>query len=304
MFDFIRFCDDFSVDYRLCGGDWANIDCPIAGCKCEGKKGGFNLSNSFYSCYRCGRHSKTELIQAITGFNWEAVYPILKTYTSNKKAKDYYDNLSGFDYRPIKVELPLFSKPIKDNKKACAYLERRGFDVYDLEDKYGILATNALSNVPHAIVIPIFFQGRLVSYTSRSYLKTVDKAKRYCSCSKDKEVINHKSILYNWDSSSDTIIVVEGCTDVWRLGDSTVACFGSTICPQQISLIKKKKKCYIAFDNEPMAQKKAYVLMNSLCLFIAVENILIPFKDKDNNYKDPGEFNNKEVIEFRDFCGI
>jgi DNA primase len=300
MFDIIRFCDDYSVDYKS-NGDWLLINCPIVGCKCRDYKGGFNVSNSYYNCFRCGWHSVLEFIQAITGFDWGQVYVIQKEYTTGTVK---YNHSDKNNFKPVKVDLPLFCKPIRENKKACEYLEKRGFDIYFLEDNYGVLATNHLSNVPHRIIIPIFFKGQLVSWTARSYLKNIDKGKRYFSCAKEKEVVPHKSILYNWDNTSDTIIIVEGPTDVFRIGTSTVCTFGTQFCDSQISLIKEKKKCYIAFDREPIAQQKAKKLMNSINMFTEVENILIPYKDKYGEYKDPGSFSQKEVKEFRDFCGI
>ena len=301
MFDFLRFCEDYNISYKLCNGDWANINCPIPGCKERDYKGGFNLTNSFYNCYRCGRHSKIELLQSITGFRYEQIYTLLKEYSIGNTN---YNNISEIDYRPVKVDLPLFSKPIRENEKAFKYLENRNFDVYELEDKYGILATNNLSDVPHRIIIPIFFKGQLVSWTARSYLKTIDKAKRYFSASKDKEVILHKSVLYNWDNTSDIIVIVEGCTDVWRLGDSIVACFGTQFSDNQIKLIKEKRKAFIIYDREEQAQEKARKLMNSLSLFIDVENVLIPFKNDKGEYKDPGELDKREVEEIRAYCGI
>ena len=73
---------------------------------------------------------------------------------------------------------------------------------------------------------------------------------RYKACSEDDEVIHHKHILYGIDYISDGKgIIVEGITDVWRLGYGAVATFGTSYTQEQVLLIREKfNAVYILYD--------------------------------------------------------
>ena len=56
----------------------------------------------------------------------------------------------------------------------------------------------------------------------------------------EKSVVNYKDILYNMDRvQGEKVVVVEGITDVWRMGDGFVASFGTTLTSAQINLSDK-----------------------------------------------------------------
>jgi DNA primase len=60
----------------------------------------------------------------------------------------------------------------------------------------------------------------------------------------------HKHILYGKQSEwKDTIIIVEGITDVWRFGSAACACFGIKYTSQQLRFIAKNfTKVAVCFD--------------------------------------------------------
>ena len=54
------------------------------------------------------------------------------------------------------------------------------------------------------------------------------------------------------------MIVVEGVVDVWKLGTSAVATFGTSFTMRQVlALAKIHDRFFIVYDNEPQAQQQA-----------------------------------------------
>jgi hypothetical protein len=98
------------------------------------------------------------------------------------------------------------------------------------------------------------FQNRLVSYQGRDY--TGKQALRYKACRKEKELIHHKHILYGWDQLGDAAVIVEGITDVWRLGFGACCPFGIKYTPSQLRLLAEKKRRYVLFDTEDKQARK------------------------------------------------
>jgi len=103
-----------------------------------------------------------------------------------------------------------------------------------------------------------------------------------------------KKLVYGWDYISDgSAIVVEGATDVWRLGKGAVAVFGTGWSPEQRNLLSLLNSALIVFDPEPAALEKAKRLAHELEM-AGVKVGLIEDHDKD-----PGDFSDYEAAELR-----
>ena len=114
------------------------------------------------------------------------------------------------------------------------------------------------------------------------------------SCPQEEERIGHKELIYNWDNAEDTIIICEGQTDVWRLGDGAVCTFGLTFTDAQVNLLKKKKYRYILFDNENRAQQRADELSRKLSFSRGTTEVL-----RYDFLGDPGDFSDEQVQQIR-----
>jgi DNA primase len=73
-----------------------------------------------------------------------------------------------------------------------------------------------------------------------------------------------REVLYNFDGARDVhfVIVVEGITDVWRIGDPAVAILGKTISPVQAELLRttwRHKPIVVMLDGEARAEADAIV---------------------------------------------
>ena len=240
---------------------WINIHCPF----CHGSKN-FHLGISLYQptvshCWRCGWHSTTSVLSRILNISVGKAKNLIQEYagptgTIRKKAKE-----PRVSILPIKFPQPYFEHLNEDGKK---YLERRGFDPEKLEKKWKLKQTGPISflgkiSYGNRIIIPIYWGGQLVSFQTRDI--TERSSKRYLACPMKREVIHHKHIVYGNEEKwgkYPALIVVEGVVDVWKLGTSAVATFGTSFTMKQVlALAKIHDRFFIVYDNEPQAQQQA-----------------------------------------------
>ena len=282
---------DYNVDYlteghRHCRPGWANTSCPF----CSGNPGyhlSFNMKHNYFICWRCGWHNNIQTISALLGVRFSDAQDIIKEYggKSNKADLIILKKAGGKPH-----QLPSNSMPLLTNHKK--YLEKRNFNPNKLEKKWGILGTGPLSmlddiNFKHRIVIPIIWDGQQVSFQTRAISNSNLK---YITCPKDREIIEHKHILYGKQEAwGDVGICVEGVTDVWRFGSISFSTFGISYTTQQVRQIKNNfKKVIVIFDSDPQAQVQANKLVNEL-VFKGVNAFNIKIDG------DPAEMNQKNA---------
>jgi hypothetical protein len=144
------------------------------------------------------------------------------------------------------------------------------------------------------IMIPIFHQGIMCSYQGRTMAKGIEP--RYKACRREKELIDHRELLYDLDNAhGDTVMVVEGVTDTWRLGDGTVATFGTSLSKTspQIMLLQRFRRVFVIFDAEPKAQTKARWLRDQLSA-LGLEAVNVQLK-----VGDPGDMTPEQANELQ-----
>lgn len=277
MINWEQFCEEHGIDYKPCNSrGYTQINCIF--CGNNNYKGGLHQDN-YYVCFVCGYHSINETVKFLTGENW---YSIQVKYKNNLTTRDLYllENSEQTE-RTQKVVFPEKLIPLTD--KAKKYLSGRGFDPYLLEEKYKIKSTTEIGAHCHRIYIPIIQDNKEISWTTRDV--TNKSEQRYLSCPEKDEVIPHKKTLYNLDNCNlSHIVLVEGITDCWKLGDNSAACFGIKYTQAQVNVLSTFSKISILFDDEIIAQKQADNLGNILSgLGVEVETIKLGTGD------DPGE---------------
>ena len=179
------------------------------------------------------------------------------------------------------------------------YLSSRGFNPKAIEAQYGIKETGPLGKYRFRLIIPIYFNKELVSFTSRDYTEKGEP--KYKEQSPDKAVIPVKDCLYNIDSVKDKLLIVEGPTDAWRMGDGAVSLFGLKCSEAQQELLfrwwmhvirpPRKKKVVILLD--PKTRKAADKLYYTLTSFI--RNIKIV----ELSSRDPAELSQEEAMNLK-----
>ena len=136
-----------------------------------------------------------------------------------------------------------------------------------------------------SIVIPYFSTPSftdLIGYQERWY-----SPERRVKNSKGFE---KKSYLYNLDYAYDYVILVEGQSDAWRVyqhGYNVCALMGSDISSQQVDMLSKFKRIYLALDNDEAGRRGTEICRHLLKNH--AEILLIPYTTKD-----PGECTSKK----------
>ena len=193
------------------------------------------------------------------------------------------------------LKLPPASEPLTERHKR--YLTRRGFDAELLEKKYGLLGTGPSSTLDgidykHRIVIPIMWEGELVSFQTRDI---TNKSKlKYVACPGFRERVDHKTILYGdgkWDRDKP-VIVVEGVTDAWKLPWQTVAVFGIQFKLEQCRVLANLfREVIVVFDEDPQAIVQSKKLTAKLDMMgVRVRSEFIK--------GDPGDMEHDEALYF------
>jgi len=274
-----------SIPYETRGKNtsrgFVNICCPD--CLDEGFHGGIHIQKLYYNCWRCGWLPLYRVLGDITGLGERAVKDML-----NYSSEDLKEVKERKEKQAIKeIQLPIGHRRL--TKRHRDYLSSRNFDFRDIQQKWNIEGAGPLGKYKFRLLIPIYYGGTLVSYLGRDV--TGKSNLRYKACEVENESIHHKHILYGLDHITERrCILVEGVTDVWRIGYGAVSSFGISWTKQQALLLAEKcDQIFIVFDAEKEAQKQAEklgVMLSGFGVEIEIINI---------GSGDPGEMAQKDA---------
>jgi hypothetical protein len=287
MIDIKKLCQDYHIQFWESGKNvaagWINLKCPF--CTDTSNHLGFSPQGHFV-CWKCGSHPLKKVLQKILRIDEQDLSRIFRDYGGAKQ------RIADTVEERVKIGVDKFQFPSNIGpmlKSHHTYLNNRNFNSKQLERWWNLLGTGPIAKLDnidfkYRIIIPIMWDEKVVSFQARDY--TNKQTLRYITCPKNREIVHHKHILYglqnNW---TDTGIIVEGVTDVWRLGPRACATFGIEYTLAQVREIKKHfKRVYILFDCEPQAQEKAYELSAELN-FRGISNEVIMIEN------DPGSMN-------------
>ncbi len=300
--DVVSLLGNMGVDYRLSGKNvsagWVNMNCPY--CYDAGHHLGINLTSKMFSCWICRESgSILKFVQRAAGLNKKDAIRLIKKFLTGKVVEYEYQSSSN---KRDDVTLPshILKSPLPIHTN---YLRERGFKPKELESFFGISYTGQISkyrsservvDFKYRIIIPIFINNKLVNFTARDVTEKAEE--KYKNCPTDDTLITTKDCIYGYDNVIDGIaVIVEGPTDVWRLGPGAIGLFGIKYTKHQLNLLYQKqlKKAVVFFDNEPTAQKIAEKLAKEIGSFVPDVSILVP----DDDITDPGEMTKKQVRE-------
>jgi hypothetical protein len=176
------------------------------------------------------------------------------------------------------------------------YLRSRNFDPDYLEKEWNLKGTGPVGNYRFRVIAPIEFNHKIVSYQGRDV--TNRQLEKYKACPKTDEAIHHKHILYGFDKArkKDSVVVVEGITDVWRLGPGAVCTFGIKYKTKQLSLLASYwNQVIVFFDNDELkdAKRQAEQLAFSLSSLDVCVKIA-----QGKRGSDPAKLTDTEAKEF------
>ena len=153
------------------------------------------------------------------------------------------------------------------------------------------------SNWRYRIMIPIYYEGRIISYQGRAYNR--DIIPKYKFLSEDKSSVNPKDVFYNMDNSTKSVVIVtEGIFDCIRLagdGGDVIASLGISTSEAQVRLLKDRyKTVHICFDPEEIAQIRA----NKLAMKLSAMGVETVVWNTESEY-DLGDTSNEEASKIK-----
>lgn len=266
----IQLYKDFNVPFateghKHCREGWVNTTCPF----CTGNPGmhlGYNMADDFYVCWRCGWKATHKALALLIHVSEKEAKEIARKYGGKSHVKSTVTVKVG----QKKFRLPPSTAPMNDRHKR--YLTKRKFDPEVIEKIWDVQGTGPISlmdgiSFSHRLVIPIYWENRIVSFQTRDI--TAKHSLRYITCPEQREIIKHKHIFYQAipTKDSDACICVEGVTDAWRFGYGAIATFGIKYTKYQVREISKRfKKVFVVFDDDPQAIKQSEKLTAELIL--------------------------------------
>lgn len=249
QYDLVQFLKDHVIQFNpSVNAGWINIPCPFCGDR--GEHGGFNLAGGYYTCFRCGGHSLPSIASRLLNCNLGEAKAALDRYEgrlsnlallNKKRPQAKHIDLPGGDLEP----------------RHRKYLRQRGFSPAELVRKYGIRGTGLAGEWAFRIIIPIVYQGQVVSYQGRDI--TGKQELRYKTLDVESSIVDPKSILYGMDRCLNRRVgIVEGVFDQWRLGDNVAATLGTSMTEAQLGLLAQRfTEVVFLFDPELEAQERA-----------------------------------------------
>jgi DNA primase len=124
--------------------------------------------------------------------------------------------------------------------------------------RYDLFSCYQTGDYKYRIIAPIYFARRMVSFVGRDVSE--EARDTYLNCPNQDSIIPAKRCLYNIDSVDKVALIVEGITDVWRIGRGTVATLGVEFTKAQINQLTGLDKVFVMFDAGRQATNMAHRL--------------------------------------------
>jgi DNA primase len=311
MIAVIDYLEAAGIDYKKSGKNVGpndvNICCPWCG---ESK---FHLSihkeKGLLNCWVCKfedlnkKPSFVNLIMELESVEYRAAVEILRVYQDEGSIIRREVERE----RPSKLELPIGCQPffapnfalVNFRDAALGYLNCRGFDMSTV-DNYKLTFCVA-GDYAYRIIVPIYFKNQLVNYTARDW--TGISGLRYKNCHKDKCIVKTNELLYNYDSFKHSVdcgaeengaFLVEGVTDVWRIGNNALGLMTNRMSDRQRDLLIGLNLDDLVIMLDPGSYSIGRSIAEELSPFI--KNIRVV---KLEGEKDVAELSYNEIIKLR-----
>ena len=260
--DIASFLEDRSITYYTEGKNissgWIGIQCPF--CNDHSNHCGINIATNIFSCWICGE--KGNVFKLISELE-QCSYKKAKTIASQFR-KDISCSCNTTLLLNNRIEhsvQDVLPKTCQNTlpKIHTNYLLKRNFSPEYLIKKYHIKAVHTIGRYRFRIIAPFFLHSKTITFVARDV--TGKSNQRYLTCKNHDCIIPVKKTLYNIDTvRKKKVIILEGITDVWRIGDGSVANSGLTFTPEQLCMLIDKgvEEAFIIFDEGAENQARKY----------------------------------------------
>lgn len=291
MFNFAALARDHGISvidqgHKRCHTGWLQTHCPFCG-QGDGYHLGFSLTRGNFNCWRCGSLRSIDVIQALVGGTKDHARSLWSQYNDNLKKTEAPQKRKVIS-RPRKAKRPPQIGGVVSGSQHMAYLRKRGFTHIDVE-LWEMGATRHLSGQWNwRVVYPIKnMQGQTVAWQGRAI--HAKNERKYHMTPDDECLEDPHGLVYGIHLAIDYVIVVEGVTDVWKMGEGAVATLGQDWTDAQANKLRQFSKRYILFDPEKAAQKRAVRLAEWLSSFPGTTEVITGLAG------DPGSLSRKEA---------
>ncbi len=299
----LEFFEDCGVEVYTTGKNvtagWCNINCPF--CDDPSNHLGIRYKDLRVSCWKCGGHSIEDLIIEVAECSYQEAKRLRSTLGAGQvDLSSNVEKTASSVFTTKKTLLPPESS-IHFPRLHNQYLKSRGFKYRTLIKKYKLQAVHTIGRYKFRIIIPIYMNNKLVSFTSRDV--TDEQEPKYLHARPEEVALKAKETIYNYDSlqKGADAFALEGPVDVWKMGDGSIALLGVRHTETQLKLLMRKeiRTLFIFFDREPQAQRIARRLGRLAAPLVrSVEIVTLQEKE------DPGELTFSEVETIKDKLGF
>ncbi len=333
MFDWVSFLERQGIEYVTQGPNVAknniNVHCPMCGAGDPSHHLGISLVGKWWGCWRDPSHrgtSTARLIQLLLSCSWEQAQRL-----AGETATLPGDILAAVE-EMLKEEAP-YTLPARSLKMPDSflpfsqfrsaryyrqYLSRRGYSekmIDGMTEKYGLRYCKE-GPFGGRIIFPVFYEGKLVTWTGRSIFPS--ETLRYKTLTVDTDrakILGHEPAAGNisefllWyddvaKGSHETLVIVEGPFDALRLrafgekDDRLIATCFFTSAPSRrqmdllFRVLPKYRKRYLLLDEGTLS--KSLALKNEFDGVLSstdVEVLHLP-----EGVKDPGDLSKKDFL--------
>lgn len=174
--------------------------------------------------------------------------------------------------------------------------EERGYSL-DTLTKYSVGYCDSSSQtkyIKNCIVLPVYFKQAFSGWQARYIGDPPPNVPKYYI----QPGMRKSNVLYGYDFAFDKpyIVIVEGVTDVWRVGNQAVCGFGKHLSLfQRDSLCSLGKPLVVMLD--PDAREEAMKLTAVLKRNTTAPVYQVQLPSKDSGKSDPGSFSHEFLIE-------
>ena len=271
---------------------WIGIRCLY--CSDQSNHLGINLKSGKFRCWKCKKRGHIRwIIQTLEGVSEDQ---------ANQRILEYDDPTFTSVLQDIKYTTPEKVLPKEATKDFwemhIEYLRERNFDAHHLIRKYDLYCTHNVGDYKFRIVVPVKMNQTMVCFTARDV--TGKQELRYKSSPLEGYTIDPSRVLYNIDSVYDTAIVMEGVTDVWRVGDPGIALLNKEFNPKHLLTLQQKgvRRCFFIYDAEKEATEQA---KEAAAMASGVMPVVEQIELREG---DPGSLSPKDALELRKFLGL
>ena len=288
LIDIEEYLDSIGVDYthpgsKNTGRESISIECPFCGdhAYSGGNHLGIKTDSKVWNCWICPeKGGLIKLVMKLERCDYNDAVEHLEPFMHLDPSL-VLDDQPDVRQPTREVKLPGVNTLLDSHLN---YLRGRNFNPNYIFRKYKLRCNGPIGKYKHSLTVPYFKNGRIVTY---SIADITNKSKtKYKYLSNEHSIYPMGEILYNIDNALDTVIIVEGITDVWRLGDGAVGLGRKKYTSAQVKRLIKFKRTFVMLDSD--ASDMGEQLANDLGMF--TETTLISL-----NSGDPCDLSTNEV---------